>query len=114
MSNYGDRRIGFEIKKTANLFKKKFAEIVKENGDKNEISEQYCWILGYLYRRKQDTICQKDLEKAFCSKRATMSKILTKLEDEGYIERRMVKGDKRLNQIALTEKGLQEQEVILA
>lgn len=111
-SVYNERKIGFEIKKTANLFKKKFGEIVKETSGKSDFSEQYCWILGYLYRRKDTVICQKDLEKAFYAKRATMSKLLTKLESEGYIERREVQGDKRLNQIALTEKGLLEQENI--
>ena len=96
------RKIGFEIKKVSNLFKRKFGEIIRRDDRLNDIPRHSIWVIGYLYNRKDQVICQKDLEKAFCTNRATMSKILTQLENLGYVQRTPVKGDKRLNQISLT------------
>ena len=90
MGELKEKRIGFEIKKTANLIKTKFSEAVQtafETCDSDDINEQCCWILGYLYRHGNSIVCQKDLEKAFCVGRATMSKMLTNLEGREYIER---------------------------
>ena len=106
MSENKEKRLGFEIKKVSNLIKTRFGEIVQSTYDSKDFPENYSWILGYLFRHRDRVVCQKDLEKAFCVGRATMSKMLTCLEDKGYIERKNVDTDKRLNQIVLTEKGL--------
>lgn len=103
------RKIGFEVKKISNLFKKRFNDIIQCDERFSNIPKQSVWIIGYLFNRKDQIICQKDLEKAFCTNRATMSKILTQLEDLGYIQRTPVEGDKRLNQICLTEMGIQKE-----
>lgn len=109
MGETKEKRIGFEIKKVSNLLKSKFTEIVRSNHDSSDFPQQYFWILGYLYRNRDSVICQKDLEKAFCQGRATMSKTVSALESMGYIERKQVEGDKRLNRIALTEKGTEQE-----
>ena len=109
MEDNKEKRIGFEIKKTSNLIKSKFAEIIQSTYQESDFPEQYCWILGYLYRHRDRVIIQKDIEQAFCVCRATMSKTITCLENKGYIERKEVQGDKRINQIALTEKGLEQE-----
>lgn len=100
-----ERRLGFEIIKMSNLFKAKLSEKLSCNEQLKDFPKQYAWILGFLYRRKDEITCQKDLQNAFCMNRATISKILTQLEEMDYIQRKPVKGDKRLNCIILTDKG---------
>ena len=65
------------------------------------------WILRYLRENEGRDVYQKDLEKEFCITRSTASKVITLMEQKGYIVRRTVEVDGRLRRLELTEKANQ-------
>ncbi len=74
----------------------------KEN---SAISNASSCIIAYLYDHNSDDIFQRDLENEFHVRRSTMSKVLTALEQKGFIQRIAVKSDRRLKKIVLTDKA---------
>ncbi|MBE6824561.1 MAG: MarR family transcriptional regulator [Ruminococcaceae bacterium] len=62
-------------------------------------------ILLYLHTQSNNNVFQKDLEEEFSVRRSTMSKVLTALEQKGYIKRVSVSEDKRLKKIVITSKA---------
>lgn len=64
-------------------------------------------ILGYIARRRDSDVFQRDIEREFCITRSTASKVLTLMEQKGFIERRSVPGDARLKKLVLTDISVQ-------
>ena len=62
-------------------------------------------VLTYLYRNKDDSIYQKDIEKAFQIRGGTVTGIIDGLFNYGYLTRIESTIDKRRKSIVLTEKG---------
>ncbi len=62
-------------------------------------------IIAYLYDHSGNDVFQRDLEREFLVRRSTMSKVLTSLEQKGYIGRITVDSDHRLKKIVLTKKA---------
>lgn|SRR5690554_6445843 len=62
-------------------------------------------VLTYLYRNKDDSIYQKDIEKAFQIRGGTVTGIIDGLFNYGYLTRIESTIDKRRKRIVLTEKG---------
>ena len=62
-------------------------------------------ILFFLKRneRKNNEVNQKDIEKEFSLKNPTVTGILDRLEDKGYIKREVSSKDKRYKKILLTQ-----------
>ena len=60
-------------------------------------------ILLKINEKKNIQTNQKDIEKALSLKNPTVTGILDRLEDKGYIKRNVSSKDKRLKQISLTD-----------
>ena len=76
--------LGYEIKAVSNLMRRKI------------------WSLGEGHQN----IYQKDLEKTFCIRASTASRLLRHLEDGGFIERRMGSEDARMKRVVATPKAV--------
>ncbi len=97
-------RIGWQIKVISNLIKREVA---------NRGCEQYCdeltgnnmFIIGYLAKHRNEDVFQKDLEAFFSVRRSTMSTIIIRMEQKGFLVRESVSHDARLKKLVLTDKG---------
>ena len=98
-----ERNIGFEIKTTSNLIRRKIENEISE--DENMTGNQG-YILGFLYHQKDRDIFQKDIEQEFSIRRSTATGILNVMEKNNLIKRVSSKEDARLKKIILTKKGL--------
>ena len=63
------------------------------------------FIIGYLAHHPDQDIFQKDLEDFFSVRRSTMSNIILRMEQKGFLIREPVPHDRRLKKLILTEKG---------
>ncbi len=99
-------QIGFQIRQLNNMFMRYMESAI--NSESNEFPKvTHGWVLRYLVERKKkglDTY-QKDVEQDFKMSRAAVTKILTSLEDEGYISREAVDFDARLKKVVISTKG---------
>lgn len=77
---------------------------------RREVTEGQGRVLGYLYHNQGRNIFQKDVEAEFSITRATASKMLSSMEQNGLITRSGVAGDARLKRLALTEKAMSHTE----
>ena len=70
-------------------------------------------IIMFLSHHQNDDIYQKDLETEFCITRSTVSRVLSLMEQKGFITRNGVESDARLKKICLTPKSLQIVELMV-
>lgn len=59
-------------------------------------------------------ISQKELADAIVIKKSAMTKVVNHMQDQGYIQRRKVGGDKRVNSLHLTPEGQELYESMVA
>ena len=104
-------RIGWQIKVLSNLIKR---EVGNFGCDKyqDELTGNNMFIIGYLARHRDEDVFQKDLEEFFSVRRSTMSTIILRMEQKGFLSRESVSHDARLKKLVLTEKGEQIHEMI--
>ena len=88
-----DNLIGRYIELAAGKSESQFEGITGNNGR----------ILCYIARNEGCDIYQKDVEKDFCITRSTASKVLTRMEEKGLVERWRVPQDARLKKLVLTD-----------
>ena len=99
-----EHHVGYEVKALSNLLRRKVHEMAgTPEGD--EFTEMQVKLLGFLFHNQDQEVCQKDIEKAFYIRRSTASRLLKRLENEGFIERRSVSRDARLKQVTTTPKA---------
>lgn len=99
-----ERQVGYEIKALSNLLRRKVLESAgTPEGD--DFTEMQVKILGFLCHNRDQEVCQKDVEEAFYIRRSTASRILKRLESEGFIVRKPVSRDARLKQVLTTPKA---------
>ena len=67
-------------------------------------TEMQGMLLGFLCHNRDQEIFQKDLEEAFYIRRSTASRLLKRLEEEGFVMRCSVSRDARLKQVMATPK----------
>ena len=97
-------RIGAQIKVLSNL-------LLREIGNSacgkylDEATGNNMFIIGYLAHRREQDVFQKDLEEFFSVRRSTMSNIILRMEQKGFLSREPVSYDRRLKKLVLTEKG---------
>ena len=97
-------KIGSQIKSLSHL-------IMREVGNRacgkysDEATGNNMFIIGYLAHRTGQDIFQKDLEEFFSVRRSTMSNIILRMEQKGFLIREPVPHDRRLKKLVLTEKG---------
>lgn len=94
-------RIGLMIKMLNNAFKQ---ELNKEIASL-DLSSSQAHVLGYLSHNQDKTIFQKNIEEQFNLKHPTVTGILQRLEEKGFIKQIPLETDHRYKQIILTEKS---------
>lgn len=101
----GPRVIAAQLRRVDNLIFRKVNQIARAN-DVEQTTPMHGWIMGYLYRHRDEPVFQRDIEREFSITRSTVTNILQLMERKGYIERRSVPQDARLKQLILTEEGI--------
>ena len=108
MSESNECRFGREIRIISNLMRRRLDSSAVMTRSKN-ITGTGGWLLGYLYANRDRDIYQRDVEKEFSIRRATSSKVRTRLEEKGFVRRESVDCDARLKKLVLTEEGIKIQ-----
>ena len=101
-----EKRIGFEIKTLANLIGR---EIGRSGSGKYvaDATGTNGFVIGYLADHAGEEVFGRDLEEYFSVRRSTMSNIILRMEQKGFLTRTPVAYDARLKKLTLTEKGMQ-------
>lgn len=95
------RPMGFLIKQINNVFEKELNERLKDIG----ITSSQCAVLDYLFHTSKEEVSQRDVEKNLNLKNPTVTGILRRLDEKGYILCVPNAHDKRKKNIYLTEKA---------
>lgn len=109
--NHKMERVGFEIRKLHCMTSKALENNVKAAGI-DEGTLMHGWILRYLYENREREVFQKDIEKFFLIGRSTVTGIIQTMERNGYIVRESVTSDARLKKVLLTQKGIENHQLI--
>ena len=99
-----ERHLGYEIKALSNLLRRKVLESAG-SGEGDDFTEMQVKVLGFLAQNRDQEICQKDIEEAFYIRRSTASRLLKRLEAQGFIVRQSVERDARLKRVTTTPKA---------
>lgn len=86
------------------LIKKKMDKHMNEGLRKYDLTKSQQEVLGYLHFTDKDPVIQKDIEEHFHISNPTVTGILNRLEQKGFIERKHNPKDKRVRAIVLTQK----------
>ncbi|MBR5187886.1 MAG: MarR family transcriptional regulator [Clostridia bacterium] len=97
-------RIGAQIKVLSNLLMREIGNSACAKSA-NEATGNNMFIIRYLAQRKNEDVFQKDLEEVFSVRRSTMSNIVLRMEQKGFLTREPVLYDHRLKKLVLTKKG---------
>lgn len=93
--------VGFLIKQINNIFEKDLNEKLKTIG----ITSSQCAVLDFLFHTNQEEVSQRDVERNLSLKNPTITGLLKRLEEKGFIFCVPNAKDKRKNNIYLTEKA---------
>lgn len=96
-----DRRFGIYFKCIVNNFERCVNDWCKDHN----LTYQQLHILIAIKRRQENKVKQKDLEEIFEISNATVSGILTRLENRNLIKRLNDETDKRIKNLYLTDDG---------
>lgn len=93
--------IGFMIKQINNVYEKDLNERLRTIG----ITASQCAVLDYLFHTSREEVSQRDVERALNLKNPTVTGLLKRLDEKGYILCVPNASDKRKKNIYLTEKA---------
>ena len=93
--------IGFIVKQINNVYEKELNERLRKIG----ITSSQCAVLDYLFRTSKEEVSQRDVEKNLNLKNPTVTGILKRLDEKGYILCVPNANDRRKKNIYLTEKA---------
>lgn len=93
--------IGFLFKQINNVYEKDFNNLLKTLG----ITASQCAVLDYLFNSRKEENNQRDIEKALSLKNPTVTGLLKRLDEKGFILIIPSNKDKRCKNIYLTEKA---------
>ena len=94
-------QIGFTVKQINNIYEKELNERLKKLG----ITSSQCAVLDYLFHTNKEEVNQRDVEKNLSLKNPTVTGILKRMEEKGFILSVPNASDKRKKNIYLTEKA---------
>lgn len=106
-----EERIGFEIRKLDHMLGRNMQAHVRAAGI-DEVTIMHGWIIRYLYMNRDRDVFQRDIEQYFSIGRSTVTNIIQLMERKGFIARESVEHDARLKKVILTEKGIQNHEML--
>ncbi len=95
------KTIGFLFKQINTLYEKEFNKRLKSLG----ITSSQCEALDFLFRSGKEKVTQRDVERALNLKNPTVTGLLKRLDEKGFILSVPNAGDKRCKNIYLTEKA---------
>ena len=96
--------VGGKIRLISNLLRREVGG--SESGKYvDEATGTNAFVIGYLASHTEEDVFQRDLEEWFSVRRSTMSGILLRMEEKGFLVRTPVPYDARLKKLTLTEKG---------
>lgn len=93
--------IGFMIKQVNNVYEKDLNERLRMIG----ITASQCAVLDFLFHTSKEEVSQRDVERALNLKNPTVTGLLKRLDEKGYILCVPNANDKRRKNIYLTEKA---------
>ena len=93
--------IGFMIKQINTIYEKELNNLLKSVG----ITASQCAVLDYLFHSNKEAVNQRDVERNLNLKNPTVTGILKRLDEKGYILCVPNEEDKRRKNIYLTEKA---------
>lgn len=93
--------VGFIVKQINNVYEKELNERLRKIG----ITSSQCAVLDYLFRTSKEEVSQRDVEKNLNLKNPTVTGILKRLDEKGYILCVPNANDRRKKNIYLTEKA---------
>ena len=93
--------IGFMIKQINNVYEKDLNERLKTIG----ITSSQCAVLDYLFHTSREEVSQRDVERHLNLKNPTVTGLLKRLDEKGYILCVPNANDKRKKNIYLKEKA---------
>ena len=93
--------IGFMFKQINNIYEKDFNQLLKTLG----ITASQCAVLDYLFHSSKEEVTQRDIEKALCLRNPTVTGLLQRLDEKGYVLIVPNAKDKRKKNVYLTEKA---------
>lgn len=93
--------IGFIVKQINNVYEKDLNERLKRLG----ITSSQCAVLDYLFHTNKEEVNQRDVERNLSLKNPTVTGILKRLDEKGFILCVPNAVDKRKKNIYLTEKA---------
>lgn len=93
--------IGFLIKQINNVFEKELNDRLRTVG----ITSSQCAVLDYLFHSNKEEVNQRDIERNLNLKNPTVTGLLKRLDEKGYVLCVPNEDDKRKKNIYLTEKA---------
>lgn len=93
--------IGALIKQINNVYEKDFNNKLKKLG----ITSSQCAVLGYLFNSRKEEINQRDIERHLNLKNPTVTGLLKRLDEKGFVFSVPNTMDKRCKNVYLTEKA---------
>ncbi len=93
--------LGFMFKQINNVYEKEFNNQLRTIG----ITASQCAVLDYLFVSSKEEVNQRDIEKALSLRNPTVTGLLKRLDEKGYILSVPSNKDKRCKNIYLTEKA---------
>ncbi len=93
--------LGFKIKQINNVYEKELTERLKIIG----ITSSQCAVLDFLFHTNKDEVNQIDVEKGLNLKNPTVTGLLKRLDEKGFIFCVPSSTDRRRKKIYLTEKA---------
>ncbi len=94
-------QIGFMFKQINTIYEKDFNNLLRTVG----ITASQCAVLDYLFRSSEEAVTQRDIEKALSLRNPTVTGLLKRLDEKGFILSVPSEKDKRCKNIYLTEKA---------
>jgi DNA-binding MarR family transcriptional regulator len=91
------RNFGFIVHDVARLLRTTFDRRVKSLG----LTRSQWWVLNHLFRN--DGTTQSELAEILEVEKATLGRLLDRLEQKGWIRRKADAGDRRAKRVFLTE-----------
>lgn len=95
------KTIGFLFKQINTVYEKEFNRRLKSLG----ITSSQCEVLDFLFRSGKEEVTQRDVERALNLKNPTVTGLLKRLDEKGFILSVPNERDKRCKNIYLTEKA---------
>ena len=101
-----EKRIGIQLRNTNNMIRR-----VITNQPTNKVMDKLTgtntWLIAYIAEQtdKGKDVFQRDIEETFGITRSCVSKVISLMEQKGFIERMEVDYDARLKRLVLTEEA---------